>query len=150
MGIYAEKRDKLAARIAELTKRISDDTAKKQELEEKLKEANRLAMAEEYNCKPRELDDIINSEHTLLQKLRASGLTDAELLELVGISTDDSGNTPTDDNGKDADSKSAESSDSDDADSTDSDDEDSADSNTAEDSTEDDDDIKFYGDVLTD
>ena len=67
MGIYVEKRDKLAARIAELTKRISDDTAKKQELEEKLKEANRLAMAEEYNCKPRELDEIINAEHSLLQ-----------------------------------------------------------------------------------
>ena len=147
MGIYAEKRDKLTARIAELTKRISDDTKKKKELELKLKDATRLAMAEEFNCKPRELDDIINSEHTLLQKLRASGLTDAELLELVGISTDDSGSTPTD---KNADGKSADSSDSDDADSTDSDNDDSADSDTSEDSTEDDDEIKFYGDVLTD
>ena len=91
-------------------------------------------MAEEYNCKPRELDEIINSEHTLLQKLRASGLSDAELLEMVGV--------PADDNGKDADSKSAESSDSDNEDSTDSD--------TSEDSTDDDDEIKFYGDVLTD
>ena len=115
-------------------------------------------MAEEFNCKPRELDDIINSEHSLLQKLRASGLTDAELLELVGISTDDSGSTPSDENGKDVDSKSvessdsesAESSDSDDADSSDSDNEDSTDSDTAEDSTDDDDEIKFYGDVLTD
>ena len=150
MGIYAEKRDKLAARIAELTKRISEDTKKKQELEVKLKDATRLAMAEEFNCKPRELDDIINSEHSLLQKLRASGLTDAELLELVGISTDDSGSTPYDENGKDADSKSAEISDSDDADSSDSDNEDSAVSDTAEDSTEDDDEIKFYGDALTD
>ena len=139
MGIYAEKRDKLAARIAELTKRISEDTKKKQELEVKLKDATRLAMAEEFNCKPRELDDIINSEHSLLQKLRASGLTDAELLELVGISTDDSGSTLTD---KNADGKSVESSDSDN--------EDSADSDTAEDSTEDDDEIKFYGDALTD
>lgn len=158
MGIYAEKRDKLAARIAELTKRISDDTKKKQELELKLKDATRLAMAEEYNCKPRELDDIISSEHTLLQKLRASGLSDAELLEMVGISADDSGSTPSDENGKDADSKNAESSESDDADGSDSDDadssdsnnEDSADSDTAEESTEDDDEIKFYGDVLTD
>ena len=158
MGIYAEKRDKLVARIEELTKRISDDTKKKQELELKLKDATRLAMAEEFNCKPRELDDIINSEHSLLQKLRASGLTDAELLELVGVSVDDSGSTPSDENGKDVDSKSvessdsesAESSDSDDADSTDSDNEYSADIDNAEDSTEDDDEIKFYGDVLTD
>lgn len=98
MGIYAEKRDKLVTRIAELTKRISDDTAKKQELEEKLKEANRLAMAEEYNCKPRELDDIINSEHTLLQKLRASGLSDAELLEMVGVPVADNSDSETGDN----------------------------------------------------
>ena len=131
MGIYAEKRDKLVARIEELTKRIATDTAKKQELEEKLKEANRLAMAEEYNCKPRELDEIISSEHTLLQKLRASGMSDAELLEMVGV--------PADDNGKDGDSKSADSSNSD-----------KSDSDTAEDSTEEDDEIKFYGDVLTD
>ena len=34
MGIYAEKRDKLVARIEELTKRIATDTAKKQDVEE--------------------------------------------------------------------------------------------------------------------
>ena len=126
MGIYVEKRDKLAARIAELTKRISDDTAKKQELEEKLKEANRLAMAEEYNCKPRELDEIINAEHSLLQKLRASGLSDKELLEMAGV--------PADDKGKDAESKNADSSDSD----------------SVDDSTDDDDEITFYGKPVTD
>ena len=126
MGIYAERRDKLAARIAELTKRISDDTAKKQELEEKLKEATRLAMAEEYNCKPRELDEIINAEHSLLQKLRASGLSDKELLEMVGASVDD--------NGKDGDSKSADSSNSD----------------SVDDSSDDDDEITFYGKPVTD
>ena len=35
-------------------------------------------------CKPRELDEIITSEHSLLQKLRASGLSDDDLLKLVG------------------------------------------------------------------
>lgn len=126
MGIYAEKRDKLVARIKELTKRIATDTAKKQELEEKLKEANRLAMAEQFNCKPRELDEIINAEHSLLQKLRASGLSDSELLEMVGI--------PTDDSGKDGNSKN----------------EDSSDSDTSKETTEDDDEIKFYDEALTD
>ena len=126
MGIYAEKRDKIAARIAELTKRISDDTAKKQELEEKLKEATRLAMAEEFNCKPRELDEIINAEHSLLQKLRASGLSDKELLEMAGV--------PAGDKGKDADSKKADSSDSD----------------SVNDSGDDDDEITFYGKPVTD
>lgn len=44
-------------------KHIADDTAKKKAAEDKLKDVSRLAMAEEYNCKPRELDDIISSEH---------------------------------------------------------------------------------------
>ena len=128
MGIYAEKRDKIAAKIVELTERIATDTAKKKELEEKLKEANRLAMAEEFNCKPRELDDIINAEHSLLQKLRASGLSDSDLLVLAGIPADNNGSKETGDNSKIEDSKNA----------------DSSDGNTDDDSADDDDDIKFY------
>jgi DNA integrity scanning protein DisA with diadenylate cyclase activity len=61
MGLYTEKRDQLIEKIKVLEKRIASDTAKKKSLEEKLKEATRLAMAEEYNCKPRELDEIISS-----------------------------------------------------------------------------------------
>lgn len=110
MGIYAEKRDKLVARIDELTKRIATDTAKKQELEEKLKEANRLAMAEERGCKPRELDDIINAEHSLLQKLRASGLSDSELLEMVGITVTDNSNSEADDNSRSVNGENSDSS----------------------------------------
>ena len=55
MGIYTEKRDQLIEKIKGLEKRIASDTAKKKTLEDKLKEASRLAMAEEYNCKPRKL-----------------------------------------------------------------------------------------------
>ena len=84
MGFYTEKRDQLIEKIKGLEKRIAGDTAKKKTLEDKLKEVSRLAMAEEYNCKPRELDEIITSEHQLLEKLRASGLSDDELLKLVG------------------------------------------------------------------
>ena len=91
MGIYTEKRDQLIEKIKVLEKRIASDTAKKKTLEDKLKEVSRLAMAEEYNCKPRELDEIITSEHQLLEKLRASGLSDDELLKLVG-----GGNTDND------------------------------------------------------
>ena len=83
MGIYTEKRDQLIEKIRSLEKHIASVTAKKKTLEDKLKEVSRLAMAEEYNCKPRELDEIITSEHSLLQKLRASGLSDDELLKLV-------------------------------------------------------------------
>ena len=84
MGIYTEKREQLIEKIKELEKHIERDTAKLKTLEDKLKEVSRLAMAEEYNCKPRELDEIISSEHQLLEKLRSSGLSDADLLKLVG------------------------------------------------------------------
>ncbi len=67
MGFYTEKRDQLIDKIKFLEKRIASDTAKKKSLEEKLKDVTRLAMAEEYNCKPRELDEIISSEHLLLR-----------------------------------------------------------------------------------
>lgn len=90
MGIYTEKREQLIKRIKELEKRISEDTERKKKAEDKLKEVSRLAMAEEYNCKPKELDDIISAEHQLLEKLRASGLSDADLLELVGGKNADS------------------------------------------------------------
>ena len=84
MGIYSEKRDQLIEKIKGLEKRIASDTAKKKTLEDKLKEVSRLAMAEEYNCKPRELDEIITSEHQLLETLSAGGLSDEELLKLIG------------------------------------------------------------------
>ena len=79
MGIYTEKRAQLIEKIKGLEKRIASDTAKKKTLGD-----SRLAMEEEYNCEPRELDEIITSEHSLLQKLRASGLSDEDLLKLVG------------------------------------------------------------------
>ncbi len=54
MGIYREKKEQLIEKIEFYKKRIADDTAKKKAAEDKLKEVSRLAMAEEYNCKPRE------------------------------------------------------------------------------------------------
>ena len=84
MGIYTEKRDQLIEKIKILEKHIERDTAKKKTLEDKLREVSHLAMAEEFNCKPRELDEIISSEHQLLEKLRSSGLSDSDLLKLVG------------------------------------------------------------------
>lgn len=94
MGIYTEKRDQLIEKIKVLENRIASDTAKRKTLENKLKEVSRLAMAEEYNYKPRELDEIITSEHQLLEKLRASGLSDDELLKLVGSGNAVNANTP--------------------------------------------------------
>ena len=90
MGIYTEKRNQLIEKIKELEKHIERDTAKKKTLEDKLREVSHLAMAEEFNCKPRELDEIISSEHQFLEKLRSSGLSNEELLEMVGVKPTDS------------------------------------------------------------
>ena len=48
-----EKRNQLIEKIKELEKHIERDTAKKKTLEDKLREVSHLAMAEEFNCKPR-------------------------------------------------------------------------------------------------
>ena len=97
MGIYTEKRNQLIEKIKILEKRIASDTAKKKSLEDKLREVSHLAMAEEFNCKPRELDEIISSEHQLLEKLRSNGLSNEELLEMVGINTANNSNVNNDD-----------------------------------------------------
>ena len=97
MGIYTEKRDQLIEKIKELEKHIERDTAKKKTLEDKLREVSHLALAEEFNCKPRELDEIISSEHQLLEKLRSSGLSNEELLEMVGINSAQNSNVNNDD-----------------------------------------------------
>ena len=89
MGINTEKRNQLIEKIKELEKHIERDTAKKKTLEDKLREVSHLAMAEEFNCKPRELDEIISSEHQFLEKLRSSGLSNEELLEMVGVKPTD-------------------------------------------------------------
>ena len=85
MGVYTEKKRQLIEKIKDYDAHIRSNTEKKKKAMEKLKEVSRLAMAEEYNCKPHELDEIIEQEHSIMQKLRASGLSDEELLEMVGI-----------------------------------------------------------------
>ena len=89
MGVYTEKKRQLIEKIKDYDAHIRSNTEKKKKAMEKLKEVSRLAMAEEYNCKPHELDEIIEQEHSIMQKLRASGLSDEELLEMVGNKTAD-------------------------------------------------------------
>lgn len=81
--LYREKQ--LIEKIKDYDAHIRSNTEKKKKAMEKLKEVSRLVMAEEYNCKLHELDEIIEQEHSIMQKLRASGLSDEELLEMVGI-----------------------------------------------------------------
>ena len=70
----------------------------KKKVLKKLKKVSHLAMAEEYNRKPHELDEIIEQEHSIMQKLRASGLSDEELLETVGITVANNSSVSPDNN----------------------------------------------------
>ena len=78
MGVYIEKKRQLIEKIKDYDAHIRSNMEKKKKV-----------MAEEYNCKPHELDENIEQEHSIMQKLRASGLSDEELLEMVGSKTDD-------------------------------------------------------------
>ena len=98
MGVHTEKKRQLIEKIKDYDAHIRSNTEKKKKAMEKLKEVSRLAMAEEYNCKPHELDEIIEQEHSIMQKLRASGLSDSELLELVGITVANNGSALPDNN----------------------------------------------------
>ena len=96
MGVYTEKKRQLIEKIKDYDAHIRSNMEKKKKAMEKLKEVSRLAMAEEYNCKPHELDEIIEQEHSIMQKLRASGLSDEELLEMVGITVADNSSVSPD------------------------------------------------------
>jgi len=69
MSGYKEKKEKLIEKISYCEKRISELTEKKRILTDKLKNITWLALAEEYDCKPDELDAIIAKEHEIVQKL---------------------------------------------------------------------------------
>ena len=128
MGVYTEKKRQLIEKIKDYDAHIRSNTEKKKKAMEKLKEVSRLAMAEEYNCKPHELDEIIEQEHSIMQKLRASGLSDEELLEMVGITVTNNSSVSLDKNVNVEGST------------------DSEDDDTADDSIGADDEIRFYDD----
>lgn len=86
MSVYTEKRDKLNAKLSFYEKKITEYTEKKKAVIEKLKDISRLAMAEEYECKPNELDGIISREHELVMKMQASGLSIDDILSLADSS----------------------------------------------------------------
>ena len=80
------------------------------------------------NCKPHELDEIIEQEHSIMQKLRASDLSDEELLEMVSITVANNSSVSPDKNVNVEGST------------------DSEDDGTADDSIGADDEIRFYDD----
>jgi len=87
MSVYTEKRNKLNEKLSFYERKIAEYTEKKKAIIEKLKDISRLAMAEEYECKPNELDAIISREHELIMKMQASGLTLDDILSLADNGT---------------------------------------------------------------
>ena len=125
--MYEKKKEKLAAKIATLKARIKKDT---DELNKAQAEYSELCFTEikaQQNCEEQQLADTLVQEHNLIQLLRDKGFTDEQIVALANGADSSAVSIPV--SKKDNGSKVGD---------------------TSEDSTEDDDEIKFYGDALTD
>ena len=127
MAMYEKKKEKLAAKITTLKARIKKDT---DELNKAQAEYSELCFTEikaKENCDEQQLADTLVQEHNLIQLLRDKGFTDEQIVALANGADSSAVSKPV--SKKDNGSKVCD---------------------TSEDSTEDDDEIKFYGDALTD
>ena len=127
MAMYEKKKEKLAAKITTLKARIKKDT---DELNKAQAEYSELCFTEikaKENCDEQQLADTLVQEHNLIQLLRDKGFTDEQIVALANGADSSAVSKPV--SKKDNGSKVGD---------------------TSEDSTEDDDEIKFYGDALTD
>ena len=126
MAMYEKKKEKLAAKITTLKARIKKDT---DELNKAQAEYSELCFTEikaKENCDEQQLADTLVQEHNLIQLLRYMGFTDEQIVALANGADSSAVSKPV--SKKDNGSKVGD---------------------TSEDSTEDDDEIKFYGDALT-
>ena len=126
MAMYEKKKEKLAAKITTLKARIKKDT---DELNKAQAEYSELCFTEikaKENCDEQQLADTLVQEHNLIQLLRDKGFTDEQIVALANGADSSAVSKPV--SKKDNGSKVGD---------------------TSEDSTEDDDEIKFYGDALT-
>ena len=127
MAMYEKKKEKLAAKITTLKARIKKDT---DELNKAQVEYSELCFTEikaKENCDEQQLADTLVQEHNLIQLLKNKGFTDEQIVALANGADGSAVSKPV--SKKDNGSKVGD---------------------TSEDSTEDDDEIKFYGDALTD
>ena len=83
MSLYKEKREKLIEKIKFYENRIAKDTEKKKKLLDKLKEISWISLASELNCKPYELNEVIAKEHELIQRIRETGMSDEDIIQMA-------------------------------------------------------------------
>lgn len=97
MSLYKEKREKLIEKIKFYENRIAKDTEKKKKLLDKLKELTVVSLASELNCKPYELDEIITKEHELIQRIRETGMSDEDIIQMAKHNSSEKSDNNSDD-----------------------------------------------------
>ena len=83
MAVYEKKKEKLAAKIATLKKRIEKDTDELNKAQAEYSELCFMEIKAKENCDEKQLTDTLIQEHNLIQLLRGKGFTDEQLLALA-------------------------------------------------------------------
>ena len=83
MAVYEKKKEKLAAKIATLKKRIEKDTDELNKVQAEYSELCFMEIKAKENCDEKQLTDTLIQEHNLIPLLRGKGFTDEQLLALA-------------------------------------------------------------------
>jgi len=83
VAVYEKKKEKLAAKIATLKKRIEKDTDELNKAQAEYSELCFMEIKAKENCDEKQLTDTLIQEHNLIQLLRGKGFTDEQLLALA-------------------------------------------------------------------
>ena len=102
MAVYEKKKEKLAAKIATLKKRIEKDTDELNKAQVEYSELCFMEIKAKENCDEKQLTDTLIQEHNLIQLLRGKGFTDEQLLALAnGADSSAESNSVSEKNGND-------------------------------------------------
>ena len=83
MAVYEKKKEKLAAKIATLKKRIEKDTDELNKAQAEYSELCFMEIKAKENCDEKQLTDTLIQEHNLIQLLRGKGFTDEQIIALA-------------------------------------------------------------------
>ena len=83
MAVYEKKKEKLAAKIATLKKRIEKDTDELNKAQAEYSELCFMEIKAKENCDEKQLADTLVKEHNLIQLLRDKGFSDEQIIALA-------------------------------------------------------------------
>ena len=102
VAVYEKKKEKLAAKIATLKKRIEKDTDDLNKAQAEYSELCFMEIKAKENCDEKQLTDTLIQEHNLIQLLRGKGFTDEQLLALAnGVDSSAESNSVSEKHGND-------------------------------------------------